>query len=49
MEISWRINEAGILEEIPQESYELLSGNDVELFVELPVYKEIGGGESFFD
>lgn len=47
IEMSWRINEAGILEEIPQESYDFLAGNSVELFVELPVYKEIGGGESF--
>lgn len=47
IEMNWQINEAGMLEEIPQESYDFLAGNDVELFVELPVYKEIGGGESF--
>lgn len=47
VEVSWRINEDGILEEIPQESYDFLAGNDVELFMELPVYEKMGGGESF--
>lgn len=47
IEVTWQVNEAGMLEEIPQESYDFLAGNEVELFMELPVYEKMGGGESF--
>lgn len=38
--VYWRIGENGLLEKVPQETYEYHGLNDIELLVALPVHKE---------
>ncbi len=45
--INWCIGENGMLEEAPQEYYEFVRGNWVELREELPLHLEAGSGEVF--
>ena len=45
--VSWRQNEEGMLEWIPQETYDFISLNEVDLLETLPVHKEIGSEEIF--
>lgn len=43
--VSWKQNEEGMLEMIPQETYDFLSLNEVDLLETLPLHKEIGSEE----
>lgn len=45
--VRWRIGEHGMLEEIPQEVYDFLSRNWVELYDELPLHPAVGDSETF--
>lgn len=45
--MNWGIGEGGMLEEVPQEYYDFVRGNRVELCEELPLYSEAGSGEVF--
>lgn len=47
IEVSWRL-EDGVLKEIPQETYDFLTLNYVELLETLPLHTEIGSEETFF-
>lgn len=46
IEVHWQIGDDGMLEEIPQEIYEFVSGNEIELLTELPLHLEIGAEET---
>nr|WP_302020093.1 M56 family metallopeptidase [uncultured Acetatifactor sp.] len=46
IEVCWRL-EDGILTEIPQETYDFLSGNSVELLEALPLHEDIGSSGTF--
>lgn len=45
--VQWRMNESGMLEEIPQEVYEFRNGNWVTLNEELPLHPERESGQTF--
>ncbi|MCM1044250.1 MAG: M56 family metallopeptidase [Candidatus Gastranaerophilales bacterium] len=45
--VNWRMGENGMLEEVPQEYYDFIRGNWVELCEELPLHSEAGSGEVF--
>ena len=45
--VSWAQNEEGILEMIPQETYDFISLNEVDLLETLPVHEGIGSEEIF--
>lgn len=45
--VRWRIGEHGMLEEIPQEIYDFLNRNWVELYDELPLHPAVGDSETF--
>lgn len=47
IEVSWRLGADGLLEEIPQDIYDFISLNSVELYVDLPLHPEIGSEETF--
>lgn len=38
--VDWHIGENGLLEKVPQDSYDYVAQNDIELLVPLPVHKE---------
>lgn len=38
--VYWHIGESGLLEKVPQDSYDYAAQNDIELLVALPVHKE---------
>ncbi len=38
--VDWHIGESGLLEKVPQDSYDYVAQNDIELLVALPVHKE---------
>lgn len=44
---NWRMGEGGMLEEVPQEYYDFIRGNWVELCEELPLHPEPGSEEVF--
>lgn len=46
IEVYWQIGNKGMLEEIPQETYDFISGNEIELLTELPLHPEIGAEET---
>lgn len=45
--VSWKQNAEGMIEMIPQETYDFLSLNEVDLLETLPIHKEIGSEEVF--
>lgn len=47
IEVHWQLGENGMLEEIPQEIYDFVSLNEVELLMELPLHPEIGTADTF--
>lgn len=46
IEVRWQLKE-GVLTEIPQETYDFLAGNSVELLEALPLHKDIGSSSTF--
>lgn len=47
IEVHWQLGENGMLEEIPQEIYDFVSLNEVELLMDLPLHPEIGTADTF--
>lgn len=47
IEVRWQINDDGMLEELPQETYDFITGNEIELLDALPLHPEIGAEETF--
>lgn len=45
--VSWKQNAEGMIEMIPQETYDFLSLNEVDLLETIPLHKEIGSEEVF--
>ena len=46
IQVRWQLKD-GILTEIPQETYDFLSGNSVELREALPLHQDVGSSETF--